>query len=521
MLRNDTSFAGKSHAYQVNGTLVPGAPCMIATEIRSAVRTLQAQSHSLREISRLLKLSRNTVRRILRKPDRTEAPPCGEATLVRVKAAFARASGNVVRMQQLLAREDLAVPYSTLTRWIRKTGLHRPRPLIAAQQWLTEVSHGARSVDLLQKEIHDCSDINTLVCKIKTGRQRERKKALTILAGKRGLSNTTISSFIHSSPKTIRRYIELYNDAGAETLFRSCAQHFTTPTIDSEKTKRLLEILHQKPASFNINRTSWTHRALIQAYKERHNETVSIRTIKRLIKNAGYSWKKARRVLTSPDPNYTEKVELLSRTILSLSENELFFFVDEWGPVQVRKRGGSLYSSKHAIPMIPRHQVSKGTVALVAALSATTNQITWAFTISKDTLAMTDLLEILYNQHQACTKLYVTWDAVSWHNSTALTDWLDQFNEITRRQAAGPIIELVPLPTSAQFLNVIEGVLSGMTRAVVNNSDYSCPGDMKIAISRHFNDRNQHFQRNPRRAGKAIWNVDLFHGFDAFRVEEQ
>ena len=41
---------------------------MTPTEIRTAVRGLQAQGHSLREISRLLALSRNTVRRILRAP---------------------------------------------------------------------------------------------------------------------------------------------------------------------------------------------------------------------------------------------------------------------------------------------------------------------------------------------------------------------------------------------------------------------------------------------------------------------
>ena len=58
---------------------------MTPSEICSAVRTLQAQGHSLREISRLLARSRNTVRRILRQPDgnTAEAPPCDEATLLR------------------------------------------------------------------------------------------------------------------------------------------------------------------------------------------------------------------------------------------------------------------------------------------------------------------------------------------------------------------------------------------------------------------------------------------------------
>jgi hypothetical protein len=80
----------------------------------------------LREISRLLKLSRNTVRRVLRTPERdaAEAPPCEAQTLASLQAAFERARGNVVRVQELLAQEHgLDVSYSTLTRWVRQAGL--------------------------------------------------------------------------------------------------------------------------------------------------------------------------------------------------------------------------------------------------------------------------------------------------------------------------------------------------------------------------------------------------------------
>ena len=50
---------------------------MTPTEIRTTVRTLQAQGHSLREISRLLALSRNTVRRILRAAGRQRRRDAG------------------------------------------------------------------------------------------------------------------------------------------------------------------------------------------------------------------------------------------------------------------------------------------------------------------------------------------------------------------------------------------------------------------------------------------------------------
>lgn len=111
---------------------------MTPSEIRTAVRTLQAQGHSLREISRLLALSRNTVRRILRAPDRpvAEGVACDEATLATVKARFEQARGNVVRVRELLAEDGLEMSYSTLTRWVREADLRGPPRRAGAYQFV-------------------------------------------------------------------------------------------------------------------------------------------------------------------------------------------------------------------------------------------------------------------------------------------------------------------------------------------------------------------------------------------------
>lgn len=147
---------------------------------------------------------------------------------------------------------------------------------------------------------------------------------------------------------------------------------------------------------------------------------------------------------------------------------------------------------------------------MAGALSATTNQVTWIYGESKDSGAIIDLIEILFNQHREATNLYVTWDAVSWHNSSLLVEWLDNFNAETERRADGPIIRLVPLPVSSQFLDVIEAVFSGMKRAVIHHSNYQSVHEMKDAISLHFVERNAYFRENPRRAGKKIWEIDFF-----------
>jgi transposase len=101
---------------------------MIPEPIRQSVQTLLAQGHSLRTVSRLLKLSRNSVRRIVRGagPRGEPCAPCSEATLAAVRQAMARAQGNASRALQLLAEQGLELSYSTLTRWIRRAQIREP-----------------------------------------------------------------------------------------------------------------------------------------------------------------------------------------------------------------------------------------------------------------------------------------------------------------------------------------------------------------------------------------------------------
>lgn len=107
---------------------------MISLPLRDAVNTLHQQGKSLREISRILELSRNTVRRILRPSDtiKDDDPPDLNDKNERIpfaalKSAFDRAQGNSVRAGELLAAElGVNVSYSTLTRWIREAGLRAP-----------------------------------------------------------------------------------------------------------------------------------------------------------------------------------------------------------------------------------------------------------------------------------------------------------------------------------------------------------------------------------------------------------
>ena len=87
------------------------------------------------------------------------------------------------------------------------------------------------------------------------------------------------------------------------------------------------------------------------------------------------------------------------------------------------------------------------------------------------------------------------------------------FAEIEKRNTEAevqqyPIVKTAPLPAGAQFLNVIESVFSGMSRAIIHNSDYPSIEAAKQAIDTHFSNRNKNFREHPRRAGGKIWGSE-------------
>jgi transposase len=345
------------------------------------------------------------------------------------------------------------------------------------------------------------------------------QKAVTVLESWKR-SPEEIAQKVEKNVDSVQNWIKVFNHNGVAGLnaprkvYSNAAQR---RIVREQKRQRILEIVHDRPNSFGINRSNWNLPALAIAYCQKYHEKLSQSTARRFLRQSDYRMKKARKVLSSPDPKYREKVELLLQTLHGLKSDELFFFVDELGPLRVKQYGGRMFAGKTERCSIPQVQLNRGAITMAGALSATTNQMTWVYGPSKNTSTMIALLEILFNQHNSVARLYITWDAASWHRSGALVEWLDAFNEKTRQSRAGPLIYLVPLPTSSQFLDVIEAVFGGMKKAVIHHSNYDSETDMKKAISRHFLERNAYFLDNPKRAGQKIWQLDFFTDYNNIR----
>ncbi len=327
-----------------------------------------------------------------------------------------------------------------------------------------------------------------------------------------GVEFNTISKIMNVALGTVRNYDKCYRVNGIKKVKRKLSHKYAKAknAQSKEKLQRIFEIIHHPPKFFDVNRSRWTQTNIANVYEKTYGETIGKSTIGDILKKSGYSLKKVKRVLTSSDPNYREKVELLLKTLQLLKTSEAFFFIDEVGPMRIKKYGGKIYTKKENTNYVSTNQTSKGSVSFSASLNATTNQLTWIYGLKKNTNCMIDLIEILFNQYFYKKKLYITWDAASWHSSAELVEWLNLFNKETLNRLSGPTIEFVPLPSCAQFLNVIESTFSHLKKAVVHNSNYQSSYEMMSAISGYFKERNEYFLDNPKRAGKKIWEIDFF-----------
>jgi len=328
---------------------------------------------------------------------------------------------------------------------------------------------------------------------------------MAVVASRRCLPADAICYFLGIHRTTYRKYLREFDDGGVASLFARKARKGRK--FDDEAVKQaVFSVLHEPPSSYGINRTSWIIPDLSRVLRETGRPACP-EVIRKIINAAGYRWRKARIVLTSQDPQYAEKLGHIRSILSTLRPDEAFFSIDEFGPFALKMKPGRALCAPGEQRVVPQRQKFQGSLIVTAALELSGNQVTHFYSLKKNTSEMVRLMEVLAETYPNRRKLYLSWDAASWHMSERLYQRIEQHNASVV-SSNGPKIEAVPLPSGAQFLNVIESVFSGMARAIIHSSDYRTVDEAKSAIDRHFAERNAYFLLHPKKAGRKIWGKE-------------
>lgn len=509
-------------------------------------RLVLEKGGSRKGVSRKTGLSRNTVRKMLAcpRPPSKPAPPNGtEGKLLgsarflaarrhsidpiayrrRASHLWGRARDLVLKLdrpQGVSLLRDIAEALYGMTVQAPKfrqsltgcseTGENVPDTELrgeAARRWLDGLLRGEMPVASLG-DIRPAEGLTVLLGRTKDGTLRQRKKAAAVLADLRGVPIRTIAASLSISRVSVRKYVRVFTAGGVEALFAN-GRRIGGRLADNEATRQaVFALLHEPPSASGINRTTWRMADLTEVLRER-GTPVCAQVVREITRSAGWRWRKARKVLTSTDPEYRAKVHHIRSILAELQEHEAFFSIDEFGPFSIRAQIGKALVAPGEIPTVPQYQKSKGSLIMTAALELSRNQITHFYSPRKDTGEMLRMLTKLVQQYKYKSQIYLSWDAASWHISKMFRHEVDQHNEaIIKGKTAEPTVALAPLPSGAQFLNVIESVFSGMARAIIANSNYASVDEARAAIDRYIQERNEKFRCTPKRAGGSIWGKE-------------
>ena len=319
-----------------------------------------------------------------------------------------------------------------------------------------------------------------------------RRSAQAVIFYRSGINLEAIMRFLILSRNAVKRYIRSFEAGGADGLLER--RHWKRGT---------------KPENPKLREVVLSIKLMKEALQSK-GYLIGKNNISRIVKAEGYGFWKAKVCLTSNDPDYEQKVKKITSILAKLKADEKFFSIDEFGPFAVRMQGGRSYMKAGQVRVVPQFQKSKGVLILTAALELSKNQVTHFYSAHKNTDEMVKLLDRLLEKYADQSRIYLSWDAASWHASQRFYARVKEINSAKYRAVHKcPRVKLAPLPSRAQFLNVIESVFSGMAKAVIHNSDYQSVAEAVAAIDRHFAERNQEFKDQPKRAGGKIWGDEI------------
>jgi transposase len=136
------------------------------------------------------------------------------------------------------------------------------------------------------------------------------RRAQIVRLSAAGQPPRAIATGLGCAVQTVRNAIRAFNADGMAALTEGSSRpKSAAPVLDQARLERLRAILHQAPRAFGQARSTWTLTLLAQvAHAQGLSPTVlSGETIRQALLRLGVGWKRAKRWLTSPDPDYARK----------------------------------------------------------------------------------------------------------------------------------------------------------------------------------------------------------------------
>ena len=331
-------------------------------------------------------------------------PELIEQAVLSVRAAHPLWGGRKIAIE-LRSQGMMKVPApSTITSLLSRRGLLHLDKQLGALEWAA-ASPREKPTLLWLPPLSEQPDMPIVLEHLLSKRLLERRRAIVILSKWRGLRPNLVCNLLRLSPYTYRRCLRVFAEGGAAALFaRRKNPH---RKYDNEAIRdAVFETLHQPPSDFGINRTTWKMEDLSRVLKER-GKPAGEDVIRKITKSAGYRWRKARIVLTSNDPEFSDKVSRIKTISANFAQDEAFFSIDEYGPFAIKDQPGRSLVASGERRLVQQWQRSRGSIILTAAIELSSNQVSHFYSEKKNTAEMVRMMNVLVDQYRDRRQIYL------------------------------------------------------------------------------------------------------------------
>jgi transposase len=136
------------------------------------------------------------------------------------------------------------------------------------------------------------------------------RRAQIVLSSASGQPPRAIAAGLGCARQTVRNAIRAFNAHGLAALTEGSSRPKSAARVlDGSRLERLRALLHPSPRAFGQARSTWTLTLLAQVAHEQglSPAVLSAETLRQALLRLGVGWKRAKRWLTSPDPDDARK----------------------------------------------------------------------------------------------------------------------------------------------------------------------------------------------------------------------
>jgi transposase len=299
------------------------------------------------------------------------------------------------------------------------------------------------------------------------------RRARVVLLSAAGASGIDIAVQLDLSPESVSRIRRRFVLAGVDGLFEQPKAGRRDHAVSPDTVEQILQLALSPPPA---GRSRWTTR-LLAAVVGRTSGCVSD-----ILRAHGLKPHLVRTYKVSRDPAFATKVTDVVGLYLNPPEHAIVLSLDEKTSSQALERTQPPLPLRAGRAVRHTHDYRRhGVLDLYAALEIATGRVTHAFS---PTHTAADFLRFMKKVARTypTRELHVVLDNSSTHNTDEIRAWLQ----------AHPRIHFHYTPTSASWLNQIEGFFGILAKQALSVTDFASTRDLEQHLVAYLREWNQH-----------------------------